>query len=202
MSKTINHHAIQFECKTWRSFVYPRKKLDVCTFLKPLPNLNIHNKNSIVTIKKDHCSNDQENNNLYCVSKASCQKKGSPYDLECAHPHYTNEIECNKISVCSNNQCISFDNNAIECNKLARFIFPCQDPQVNPSWHIDKRSNSEKMYDILNLSLNYLGEHEYIFWNSLYGRNVKYIEKSLNGLYISDYDIKQAQICEHLLIFF
>ena len=162
----------------------PKKKLDVCTFLKPLPNLNIPNENSIVTMNKEcQCSNDQENNNLYCVDKASCQKD-SHYELECTHYNYNNEIVCNKISVCGTNQWINYDNNAIECNKLARFIFQREDPKVNPSWHIDKRSTSEKMYDILNLSLNYLGEEEYIFWNSLCERNVKFKEKSLNGLYI------------------
>ena len=54
--------------------------------------------------------------------KASCQKD-SPYELERTHPNQNNERVWNQISVCGTNQCINYDNNAIECNKLARFIF-------------------------------------------------------------------------------
>ena len=104
-----------------------------------------------------------------------------------------NKICLNKISVCSLNEKINEINHNLITQKLSRFVFPRFDPPVNENWHIDSRTPTQKMFDILCNSLNLLNENEFAHWNTLCSRNYKYQEKSKLGLYCTYFDIKDQQ---------
>ena len=72
-------------------------------------------------------------------------------------------------------------------------MFPKLDPKIDPSWHIDSRTMPEKFLSIVCNSLSLLTELELTHWNELCQRNCLFLEKSKQGIYVSDFDIKTEQ---------
>ena len=79
------------------------------------------------------------------------------------------------------------------CNKLSRFLFPKSDPVQDSSWHIDNRSQPQRFLSIICNSLSILNELELNHWNQLCQRDCLFLEKSKQGIYVSDFDIKDQQ---------
>ena len=76
---------------------------------------------------------------------------------------------------------------------MSRFIFPKSDPEQDPSWHIDNRSQPQRFLSIICNSLSILNELELNHWNQLCQRDCLFLEKSKQGIYVTDFDIKDQQ---------
>ena len=119
--------------------------------MQPLPLYFVHNTDIIGSLNKDigQCSNDCTLNNVYSLHKGTNQDNDCPYiNNECEIICNKSQIICNNISINHTSNCIKFDNDALAINNLARLIFPRFDPQIDPNWHTDERTNSQKLFDI------------------------------------------------------
>ena len=96
----------------------------------------------------------------------------------------------NSILLSNGEEKINVSNPNFECNKLSRFVFPKFDPKIDPSWHIDSRTVPEILLSIICNSLSILTEIELTHWNQLCQRDCLFLEKSKQGIYVSDFDIK------------
>ena len=72
-------------------------------------------------------------------------------------------------------------------------MFPRVDPEIDESWYVDTRSQTEKYFDIVCNSLSLLNEGDFAHWNELCARDCNFLEKSKLGLYCTEYDIKDQQ---------
>ena len=81
--------------------------------------------------------------------------------------NHEQNLSVNNISLNNLEKKLNIANPDFVCNKLFRFIFPKSDPEQDPSWHIDKRSQPQRFLSIICNSLSILNELELNHWNQL-----------------------------------
>ena len=153
----------------------------------PIYRVNNKGRHNIVNEGSHHIVN--KNSVFKCATDMSC-----PINID-TFPNQR-DFCVNKISVSTFNDKINILNPNISTNKLSRYIFPRVDPPDNPNWFKDDRKPTEKMLDIICNSLSLFNQDEYVYYNQLCQRDVKFLEKNKQGLYSTDYCIK-AQIRDY-----
>ena len=103
--------------------------------------------------------------------------------------NHEQNLSVNNISLNNLEKKLNIANPDFVCNKLFRFIFPKSDPEQDPSWHIDKRSQPQRFLSIICNSLSIINELELNHWNQLCQRDCLFLEKSIQGIYVSNFDI-------------